>query len=161
MLPSFFPSSQHPVQARAAVCIPDPAPTQPKAFLENTPTSGVSGKPGHIPSAESKGASQGHQAFASQAQTFGPVPGLPAPNSPGLAPPPHSPDSSCHSGSVPPLHQDPSLLLEQEARSKVSQPEPMQKGIRTAGKAAVCSAWPRTMWGPSGNSSRYPLHRGR
>lgn len=97
-------------------------------FLESLGTSPV----------QSKGASQGHQAFASQAQTFGPVPGPPAPNSPGLALPPHSPDGSCHSGSVLPLHQDPSLLLDHEAGSKVPQPEPTQKGIRTLGRA-VCS----------------------
>lgn len=101
--PSLFPSSQHPVQARAPLCIPGPAPTQPVAFLENTPTSGVSGKPGHIPSTESKRVSQSHQAFTNQAQTFGPVPGAPAPNSPSVAHPPHSPDGSCHSGSVLPL----------------------------------------------------------
>lgn len=80
-------SSQHLIQARAECSIPGPAPTLACGFLENTPTSGVSGKPGYIPSAERKGASQGYQASASWTQTFGPFPGLPTPNSPGSAPP--------------------------------------------------------------------------
>lgn len=133
---SLFPSFQHPVWARTALYILGPAPTQPVAFLENTPTSGVSGKPGHIPNAESKGASQGYQAFTSQAQTFCPVPGPPAPNSPGWVPS-QSPEDSCLSGSMLPL-QGAFLQLEQEAGSKLSQPEPMRKGIRTAGRAGLC-----------------------
>lgn len=160
--PSLFPSSQYPVQARAPLCIPGPAPTQPVAFLENTPTSGVSGKPGHIPSAESKRVSQSHQAFTNQAQTFGPVPGAPAPNSPSVAHPPHSPDGSCHSGSVLLLHQDLSVQLEQVARSKVSQPEPMQKGIGTVGRTGLFALpGPGPTVGAAEHSSRDPLHRGR
>lgn len=46
---SLFLSSQHLVQARAVHSIPGgPAPTLACGFLENTPTSGVSGKPGYF-----------------------------------------------------------------------------------------------------------------
>lgn len=107
------PSSQLLIRTRAVCGTPGPAPTSACGFLENTLASGVSGKPGYIPSAESKGASQGEQASASWPQTFGPVPGPPAPPGPGQAP---------------------GLQRGRGAGSKVPQPEPRQRG-RATGRA--------------------------
>lgn len=85
VLALLFPSSQHPGQARAAVLHPWPCPHIVYGLPGKHSHFRGFWKAWHIPSAESKGASQGHQAFASQPQTFGPVPEPSAPNSPGLA----------------------------------------------------------------------------
>lgn len=81
VLPLLVPNSRHPVQARAAVLHPRPCPHTVHGLPGKHSHFRGFWKAWHIPSAESKGASQGHQAFASQPQTFGPIPGPPAPNS--------------------------------------------------------------------------------
>lgn len=66
VLALLFPSSQHPGQARAAVLHPWPCPHTVYGLPGKHSHFRGFWKAWHIPSAESKGASQGHQAFASQ-----------------------------------------------------------------------------------------------